>query len=72
MERLAEALTLYPSDIPAALAHYETEQMRFGRQLVARGRYLDSYFEAEKKASDDAASSIRWDPQTVMMEQGRW
>jgi len=71
--RLGEALTMHASDVLSALRYYDIEQRRFGCRLIARGRYLGTYFEAQDKASGGVApSSPRWNPEAMMMEQGRW
>lgn len=45
-------------DIAAALARYDAERRRFGNWLVARGRYLGAWLEAE--AGPDSESAAAW------------
>lgn len=44
---LADALFAHGMDVEAALAEYERDRMAFGTQLVARGRHLGAYLEAQ-------------------------
>jgi 2-polyprenyl-6-methoxyphenol hydroxylase-like FAD-dependent oxidoreductase len=45
-QSLANALAETPCDVQAALMRYERERRPFGHRLVARGRYLGGYLEA--------------------------
>ena len=45
-------------DIAAALARYDAERRRFGNWLVARGRYLGAWLDAE--AGPDSESAAAW------------
>ena len=65
---LADALAA-SGDIAAALARYEGERLSFGRALVARGRALGAYLEAQSKTSDSPPARPR-DPATVLAEYG--
>jgi 2-polyprenyl-6-methoxyphenol hydroxylase-like FAD-dependent oxidoreductase len=57
------------SDIKEALERFESERLRIGRSIVARGRYLGEYMEAQlgTDAQRDAAEQARV-PLQVMME----
>lgn len=68
---LADALLSAGSDIDAALMHYDRERRRFGRWLVARGRYLGGYLEAQHKPrSERTAEELRRRPEIVMRAFG--
>ncbi len=56
-------------DIDAALRHFESERLRVGRSIVARGRYLGAYMEAQLKSEPERrrAEEMRV-PEQVMME----
>lgn len=66
---LMEALVAAPDNLAAALAHYNRERRLFGHTLVARGRYLGGYLEAQFKADDDNLVSART-LETLMREFG--
>ena len=69
-QTLAEALADAPT-IDAALRRYDIERRRFGVGLVARGRRLGAYLEAQLKPVDQRApSEMHQDPMTVMSEMG--
>lgn len=46
-QRLVDALAEMPEDLDAALMAYERDRRQFGHRLVARGRYLGGYLEAQ-------------------------
>ncbi len=56
-------------DIDEALRHFEEERLRVGRTIVARGRYLGAYMEAQLKSQAERrrAEATR-NPEQVMME----
>ncbi|MFN0317096.1 MAG: FAD-dependent monooxygenase [Burkholderiales bacterium] len=56
-------------DIDEALRYFEKERLRVGRTIVARGRYLGEYMEAQLKSKTERkrAEAAR-DPEKVMME----
>lgn len=66
---LIKGLEMHDGDIDAALGYFETERLRVGRTIVARGRYLGSYMEAQLKSDAErrAAEAARV-PEQVMME----
>ena len=53
-------------DLAVALARYERERLAFGRALVAQGRHIGAYLEAEAKQRGNATR----DPATVLAEYG--
>lgn len=60
-QSLADALGA-GGGIDAALARYDRERVAFGRALVARGRYLGAYLEAQAKPARH--------PETMLAEYG--
>jgi 2-polyprenyl-6-methoxyphenol hydroxylase-like FAD-dependent oxidoreductase len=66
---LMRAVTLGGREPLTALAHFETERLRIDRAIVARGRYLGSYMEAQLKSEEERrrAEALRV-PEHVMME----
>ena len=56
---LADALQAHGDDIDAALAHYDAERHAFGAALVARGRYLGGWIEAQSDAASEPAEAWR-------------
>ena len=68
---LADALLTAKNDIDLALTRYDRERRRFGKWLVARGRYLGRYLEGQITARREcrAANLYRW-PETLMREFG--
>lgn len=68
---LADALLLAENDIDAALVRYDRARHQFGSWLVARGRYLGRYLEAQlKPRGERAEAELFRDPETVMLEFG--
>jgi 2-polyprenyl-6-methoxyphenol hydroxylase-like FAD-dependent oxidoreductase len=66
---LTEALATTPDSLDSALTRYDRERRLFGHTLVARGRYLGGYLEAQfKPGYDNFAHSRR--PETLMREIG--
>ncbi len=67
---LAEALLEGPT-LDAALARYDRERRHFGGGLVARGRRLGAYLEAQLKPREQRSpTELHQDPLTVMREMG--
>lgn len=68
---LADALLSAGNGIDAALLRYDRERRRFGRWLVARGRYLGGYLEAQlKPRGERTAAELDRRPEIVMREFG--
>ena len=68
---LADALVAAGNDVDAALARYDGERRRFGRWLVARGRHLGRYLEAQLKPHRErAVAEHERHPEIVMREFG--
>jgi 2-polyprenyl-6-methoxyphenol hydroxylase-like FAD-dependent oxidoreductase len=66
---LADAIEQTGGDVIAALAQFEERRLRYGRTLVARGRYLGSYMEAQlKSATERERAEAARVPEQVMME----
>jgi 2-polyprenyl-6-methoxyphenol hydroxylase-like FAD-dependent oxidoreductase len=64
---LADALLSAGNDMDAALRRYDRERRRFGKWLVARGRYLGRYLEAHfKPRRTSAAAKFQPRPEIVM------
>jgi 2-polyprenyl-6-methoxyphenol hydroxylase-like FAD-dependent oxidoreductase len=59
------------ADVGAALARYDVERGRFGRALVARGRHLGAYLEAQLKPAEQRTAA-EWErrPDSVLAEYG--
>jgi 2-polyprenyl-6-methoxyphenol hydroxylase-like FAD-dependent oxidoreductase len=67
---LADALAA-DSDIDAALAHYERERLRFGRDIVAHGRKLGTLLDGKAKPRSEWAGDDAYrDPKRVMADYG--
>ena len=66
---LVKAITLGGHEPFAALAHFEAERLRIDHAIVARGRYLGAYMEAQLKSEEERrrAEALRV-PEHVMME----
>lgn len=66
---LVKAIELGGSDPVSALAQFEAERLRIDRAIVARGRYLGAYMEAQLKSEDERrrAEALRV-PEQVMTE----
>ena len=68
---LTDALLSAGDDIDAALMRYDRERRRFGKWLVARGRYLGRYLEAQlKPRRERTAVELYRRPEIVMREFG--
>jgi 2-polyprenyl-6-methoxyphenol hydroxylase-like FAD-dependent oxidoreductase len=68
---LADALLSAGNHIDAALMRYDRERRRFGKWLVARGRYLGGYLEAQlKPCGERTAAEVARHPEIVMREFG--
>jgi len=68
---LANALLAAGDDVDAALMRYDRERGQFGRWLVARGRYLGAYLEAQLKPREQRSrAELYRRPETVMREFG--
>jgi 2-polyprenyl-6-methoxyphenol hydroxylase-like FAD-dependent oxidoreductase len=66
---IADAIEQTRGDVLAALAQFEEHRLRYGRTLVARGRYLGSYMEAQLKSeAERARAEAARIPEQVMME----
>lgn len=66
---LADAIERSRGDVPAALAQFEAQRLRYGKVLVARGRYLGGYMEAQLKSDvERAQAEAARVPEDVMME----
>jgi 2-polyprenyl-6-methoxyphenol hydroxylase-like FAD-dependent oxidoreductase len=67
-QTLVDALRAHRDNIRSALRAYEAERTRFGRQFVARGRYLGSYLES--RAKPDGQPADRPPTETLLREYG--
>jgi 2-polyprenyl-6-methoxyphenol hydroxylase-like FAD-dependent oxidoreductase len=68
---LADALQSAGDAIDTALMRYDRERRRFGQWLVARGRYLGGYLEAQLKARGQrTAAAFHRRPEIVIREFG--
>jgi 2-polyprenyl-6-methoxyphenol hydroxylase-like FAD-dependent oxidoreductase len=68
---LLEAIKLAGRDYLSGLERFETQSLHNDRAIVARGRYLGSYMEAQLKSEEERqrAEQLRV-PERVMMEMG--
>ncbi len=68
---LANVLLTAGGDLDAALRQYDVERRRFGKWLVARGRYLGAYLSAQQKPADQrSAAELHREPEIFMREFG--
>ena len=68
---LADALVSAGNDVEAALMRYDVARREYGRRLVAHGRYLGRYLEAQLKPPEArTADELHRDPETVLREFG--
>jgi len=67
---LMDALLAAGKDIDSALMRYDRERRQFGNWLVARGRYLGGYLEAQLACEERTAVEFRRQPEIVMREFG--
>jgi len=58
-QELADALGATGGDVAAALARYDRERRRFGSLVVARGRRLGAYLDAQHRPPDGAQAMLR-------------
>ena len=66
---LASRLRRAGEDHPSALASFESTRLRVGRAIVARGRYLGTYMEAQLKSQAERREAEQQRvPERVMME----
>jgi 2-polyprenyl-6-methoxyphenol hydroxylase-like FAD-dependent oxidoreductase len=66
---LVQSIAAAGGDVPAGLQRFEAERLRVGRAIVARGRYLGAYMEAQLKSeSERHAAEAQREPERVMME----
>jgi 2-polyprenyl-6-methoxyphenol hydroxylase-like FAD-dependent oxidoreductase len=63
-QSLADALIAFPGDLELGLAQYDRAQRELGSRLVARGRYLGAYLEAQ------SSMELERSPETVIREYG--
>jgi 2-polyprenyl-6-methoxyphenol hydroxylase-like FAD-dependent oxidoreductase len=68
---LADALLSSETDVEAALTRYDVARREYGRRLVAHGRYLGRYLEAQLKPPEArSADELHRDPETMLREFG--
>jgi 2-polyprenyl-6-methoxyphenol hydroxylase-like FAD-dependent oxidoreductase len=66
---LASCLQQFGSGFRAGLAAFEANRLRVGRAILARGRYLGAYMEAQLKSEPERrAAEAQRIPEQVMME----
>ncbi|HXV09124.1 MAG TPA: FAD-dependent monooxygenase [Burkholderiales bacterium] len=66
---LVQSIAAAGGDVPAGLQRFEAERLRVGRTIVARGRYLGAYMEAQLKSeAERRAAEAQREPERVMME----
>jgi len=66
---LAACVQQSAGDLDAGLAAFEAKRLRTGRAIVARGRYLGTYMEAQSKSDAERQEAERRRvPEQVMME----
>jgi 2-polyprenyl-6-methoxyphenol hydroxylase-like FAD-dependent oxidoreductase len=70
-QSLTDALLAAGSDIDAALMRYDSDQRPFGHWLVARGRYLGAYLEAQLKPREERSEvELNRRPEILLRELG--
>lgn len=66
-QELADALAASGSNVTSALARYEEERRRFGNRIVARGRYLGAYVNAQRRPPGGLQTILsEWGPTGVI------
>ena len=66
---LASCLQQAGRDYVSGLAKFEAKRLRVGRAIVARGRYLGTYMEAQLKSEAERREAEQQRvPEQVMME----
>jgi 2-polyprenyl-6-methoxyphenol hydroxylase-like FAD-dependent oxidoreductase len=66
---LADALRESPDDVDAALARYQIARLEYGRTVVARGRHLGAYMQAQIKTEREREMAERYrTPEAIMRE----
>jgi 2-polyprenyl-6-methoxyphenol hydroxylase-like FAD-dependent oxidoreductase len=66
---LVQSIAAAGGDVPAGLERFEAERLRVGRAIVARGRYLGAYMEAQLKSeAERRQAEAQREPERVMME----
>jgi len=68
-ECLARELAAADGDIEAALERYDRERRLFGSRLVARGRRIGAYIEAQLKPPAERTESERQPPPEFLMRE---
>lgn len=69
LRALMQGLVDHPDNVDAALTYFNQERLRVGRTIVARGRFLGAYMEAQLKSSAERIQAeARRVPEQVMME----
>lgn len=66
---LADNLLACGSDLNTALKSYEAERLGYGRRLVARGRELGAYLEAQLKPRDERRQGELYRSPALVMRQ---
>lgn len=65
---LADALARH-AELPLALSEFETKRRRFGATIVARGRHLGAYMQAQLKTAHEREMAERYrEPEVVLRE----
>jgi 2-polyprenyl-6-methoxyphenol hydroxylase-like FAD-dependent oxidoreductase len=68
---LADAFLSTGNDVEAALMRYDAARREYGQWLVAHGRYLGRYLEAQLKPPEArTADELHRHPETVLREFG--
>jgi 2-polyprenyl-6-methoxyphenol hydroxylase-like FAD-dependent oxidoreductase len=66
---LVRSIAAAGGDVPEGLQGFEAERLRAGRVIVARGRYLGAYMEAQLKSETERREAeAQREPERVMME----
>ncbi len=64
---LTDALAASGNDVAAALMRYDSERRPFGNRLVARGRRLGAYLDAQRRPPGGAQTILReWGTHSVI------
>jgi 2-polyprenyl-6-methoxyphenol hydroxylase-like FAD-dependent oxidoreductase len=70
-QSLADALATETDDLASALARYEHERLAAGSRIVAHGRHLGAYLEAQLKPREERhGAELEQRPEVVLHEYG--
>ena len=66
---LVDAMRAHPTDLPAAVAKFESIRLSFGSAVVRRARHLGAYMQAQISTAEEREMAERHrTPEAVMAE----